>query len=385
MKTTTAIIATAAALITPVWGGNILEENNLLLPAENAPAFKKKAAEQYGTLWMVDAAYGFWHTHRAMPETCSRSNNLLLRVLANQRILRNDTHGGTWLLAEFDGAWGLDRRSAQETRYFANGFGSVASPHADARGPHTGVIPELGIMQYLAHRRVCITAGMLNFTNYLDAVSIANCTYCNFTNSGFVNSTVLPLTEANLAAMVQWQFSEQDAATLAFSRCGCEAGNNPFHSRDIDGYALAGEYRHDFADGAYTLRLNPFLKHTHADTNGGLCASVEANPCDWAALFLRTGAAVRQTEDCNCFDLSLGARLYLIPERRNDFLGVAWGVFKGAPETHHAREQALEITYSLQLTDWLKLKPHFQYIHNPAYRNDTRDEALWGVQAVFSF
>ena len=385
MKTTTAIITTAAALISPVWGGDILIDNNLLLPAEDAPAFKKQAAEQYGTLWMVDAAYGYWHTHRAMPETCSSSNNFLLRVLANQRLLRNDTHGGTWLLAEFDGAWGLDRRSAQRAHYFADGFGSVASPHADARGPHTGVIPELGIMQFLAHRRVCITAGMLNFTNYLDAVSIANCTYCNFTNSGFVNSTVLPLTEANLAAMVQWQFSEQDAATLAFSRCGCEAGNNPFHSRDIDGYALAVEYRHDFAEGAYTLRLNPFLKHTHADTNGGLCASVEANPCDWAALFLRTGAAVRQTEDCNCFDLSLGARLYLIPERRNDFLGVAWGVFKGAPETHHAREQALEITYSLQLTDWLKLKPHFQYIHNPAYRNDTRDEALWGVQAVFSF
>ena len=266
MKTTTAIIATAAALISPVWGGDILIDNNLLLPAEDAPAFKKKAAEQYGTLWMVDAAYGYWHTHRAMPETCSRSNNFLLRVLANQRLLRNDTHGGTWLVAEFDGAWGLDHSSAQEAHYLADGYGSATSPHADARGAHRGVIPELGIMQYLAHKRVCITAGMLNLTNYLDAVSIANCTYCSFTNSGFTNSTVLPLTEANLAAMVQWQFTERDAATLAFTRCGCEAGYNPFHSRSIDGYAVVGEYRHDFADGAYTLRRNPFLKHTHADT-----------------------------------------------------------------------------------------------------------------------
>ena len=81
----------------------------------------------------------------------------------------------------------------------------------------------------------------------------------------------------------------------------------------------------------------------------------------------------------------MGARLHLIPERESDFLGIAWGVFKGAPPTEHARERALEINYSLQLTDWFKLKPHFQYIHNPAYRNDTRDEALWGVQAVFSF
>lgn len=384
MKTTIAIIAAAAAAF-PVWGASMLEDNNLYLPDEDSPAYKQKAAERYGTLWDAYVAYGFWHTHHAKPNTCSRSNNLLVHVYANQRLLSNDTHGGTWLTLEFEGSWGLDRSSARESRYFAHGYGTVKDPHSDARGAHTGVLPELALMQFLAHKRVCITAGMLALTNYLDGISIANNSYNSFVNDVFVNSSVLPLQEANLAAMVQWQFAERDAATLAFTRCGCEAGYNPFHSRDIDGYALLGEYRHDFQDMGCILRFNPFVKHTHADTNGGLCASVEMAPCDCARFFLRSGMTVRQTESCNCFDLSLGTHLHLIPARKDDFLGIAWGVFKGAPKTSHAREQALEITYCLQLTDWFRVMPHFQYIHNPAFRNDTRNEALWGVQAVFAF
>lgn len=41
--------------------------------------------------------------------------------------------------------------------------------------------------------------------------------------------------------------------------------------------------------------------------------------------------------------------------------------------------------YSLQVNDYFKLVPHFQYIHNPAYRDDCRDETLIGVQGVLSF
>lgn len=40
--------------------------------------------------------------------------------------------------------------------------------------------------------------------------------------------------------------------------------------------------------------------------------------------------------------------------------------------------------YSLQVTDYFKVVPHVQYIHNPSYR-ETRDAAVFGVQGVFSF
>lgn len=53
-------------------------------------------------------------------------------------------------------------------------------------------------MQYFAGKRACLIAGMVNLTNYFDAVSIANDSFSSFTNDGFVNSTILPLMDSNI-------------------------------------------------------------------------------------------------------------------------------------------------------------------------------------------
>jgi carbohydrate-selective porin OprB len=96
----------------------------------------------------------------------------------------------------------------------------------------------------------------------------------------------------------------------------------------------------------------------------------------------------------------MGAHIKLIPSREDDFFGIAYGIYKGAVnnyrgypaylsdedgESHgNRREQVLELMYSFQVNDYLKLVPHFQYIKNPAYR-DVSSESICGVQAVFSF
>ncbi len=41
--------------------------------------------------------------------------------------------------------------------------------------------------------------------------------------------------------------------------------------------------------------------------------------------------------------------------------------------------------YNWQLCDNVKIVPHYQYIHNPAYRADVSHASLLGVQTVFSF
>ena len=419
MKKTNIIAMALAGLMTlPViageasepTAGDILQGINMFTPEDGDPAYKVKANEQYGTQWAVDAAYGYWNTNKAIPGTNRHTNLFLIHAQLNQRLIENSVHGGTWLRAEFSGSWGLDRRSAKSGTWFTDGYANASGLHADALGPHDGVIPELAVMQYFNHKRACVIAGMVNLTNYFDAVSIANDSFSSFTNDGFINTTIVPLPDSNLGAVFQYELDDNDYVMLGVSRTGCESGDNPFSSDDINGYVVVGEWGHIFADGDATFRLNPFYQRLDVDfgdergehkrSNWGLAASIEYAVNDMCTVYSRAGLAHHDHIDGNAGELSVGANFKLIPSREDDFFGISYGIFKGAVNNYRAypsylsdedgesagnrREQVLELMYSFQVNDYLKFVPHFQYIKNPAYR-DVSSESICGVQAVFSF
>lgn len=375
--------------------GEIPEGINMFTPDEGAPAYKVKANESYGTQWAVDMAYGYWAAHNQPEGVLNRAHYALLHVQLNQRLIEDKCTGGTWLRVEFSGSWGLDRKTASND-YDIFDTATVCEGHADAMfGPHAGVFPELALMQYFAGNRVCLIAGMVNLTNYFDAVSIANDSFACFTNTGFVNSTILPLTDSNAGAVLQVECNSSSYAMVAVSRTGASAGYNPF-TNGPSGYCVVGEYGHLFADGDITLRLNPFYQQFAASEsydgrehrNAGLAASVEYTVNDRLTTYARAGFTARQSLG-NSAEFSVGANVRLISSHEDDFLGVACGIFKGAntPEepTYHGRESVLELMYSLQVTDYMKIVPHLQFIHNAAYRPAHADETLLGAQAVFSF
>ena len=64
---------------------------------------------------------------------------------------------------------------------------------------------------------MCAIAGMVNLTNYFDAVSIANDSFFSFVNLGFINSTVLPLVDSNLGAVLQVELSRNSYAMVGVS------------------------------------------------------------------------------------------------------------------------------------------------------------------------
>ncbi len=376
--------------------GQLLQDINMFTPEDGAPAFKITANERYGTQWAVDAAYAFWGTHNALPGTRHKNNYALLHAQVNQRLLANERHGGTWLRAEFSGSWALDhatRAAERRGQDFVSGIGLGTEGHADMYGSNGFYIPELALMQYAAHKRLCVIAGMVNLTNYFDAVGIANDSFASFTNTGFVNSTILPLTDSNLGALVQWEMSPNSYVMAAASRTGCEMGDNPFNPA-TDGYALVLEYGHVFAEGKATWRVTPFYEGV--EMNGrchgrtGFATSLEYTPWEPLTLYARAGLATRQclggTAEWSC-----GATWAPFTSREDDFIGLSYGLFKhrnsdetGEP-TAHAREHVLELLYNCQLCDHVKLVPHIQYIRNPAYRADTSHACLVGVQTVLSF
>ncbi len=379
--------------------GDILEGINMFTPEEGDPAYKIEAHEKYGTQWGLDLAYGYWGTHRASTDTNGNNNLALIHGQLNQRLIQDDVNGGTWLRVEVSGTWALDPDSVRSngSATYTEGFGTSTSVHPDVMGPRDFFFPEVALMHFFNGKRACIIAGMVNLTNYFDAVSIANDTFSSFVNSGFVNSTILPLVDSNAGAVVQVELGRKNYVMAAVSRTGVEMGYDPLNG-ESDGYCVVGEYGHFFAEGKGTLRLNPFFQvidtesedgTTRRRRNAGLVGSVEYSPADCISLFLRSGFGAKQDLG-NAAEISFGAHVHPFPAREDDFFGISYGVFKGtAPYlaedgAGHNRESVLELTYSLQVNKWFKIVPHFQYIHDPAYRA-TRDACVYGVQGVFSF
>lgn len=411
MKLTQLITLGTTALFSSIAladSGDILDGINMFTPEEGDPAYKVTAHEKYGTQWGADVAYGYWNTHRAADGVPGHHRNMaLLHAQLNQRIIRDEVNGGTWLRAEVSGSWGLDKRTARGDFDLNGGYASASDVHGDFFGPHHGGVPELALMQYLKGKRLCVIGGMVNLTNYFDAVSIANDSFSGFTNTAFMNSTILPLVDSNLGAIVQAECGSSDYVMVAASRTGNDftaTSVDPFKSANKDGFTIVGEYGHLIGDGDAVLRLNPFYQRFdskcfdgHNHHTAGLVGSIDWTVNDSVSVFSRAGFAAKQQYG-NAAELTAGVNLRLLPNREDDFLGLAAGVLKGQSpygtydeETdtplggqNHRRTYVLEAMYSLQVNDYLKIVPHAEYIARPSY-SGLRDEALFGVQTVFSF
>ncbi len=385
---------TASEASKPSAGGAVsplLQDINMFTPEDGAPAFKQEANERWGTQWTADAAYGFWGSHNAHPGTNNHNHYALLHAQLNQRLI-----GNTWLRAEVSGSWALDdatRRADRGGFGFISGIEGGTEGHADMYGSNGFFMPELALMQYFHGGRACVIAGLVNLTNYFDAVGIANDSFSNFVNTGFVNSSILPLADSNLGAVFQYAPDSQRYFMAAVSRTGCEMGYNPFRS-DSDGYAIVAEYGQLLADGSATLRLTPFYENVD-EAEGrhdrcGIAASIEYSPCEALTLYARAGVATKQALGGTA-EFSCGATLRPCSHREDDFLGLSYGLFKHRNSdehdspTEHNREHVVELMYSFQLCEQVKIVPHFQYIHNPAYRADTDHAGIFGVQTVLAF
>ncbi len=382
--------------------GAILQKMDLLTPDSSAPAYKIKANDRVGSQWHVDLAYGYFNVHDTDLGKSANFNLALLHGHVNQRIIKDDTNGGTWLHAEFIGSWGVEKETIHQVQAYPNLIGSVTSPHRDYVGPYDFYFPEVSIKHFFNGKKAAIVAGMVKFGDYFDAVGIANDTYTSFTNSGFCNSTVLPLIDSNVGALAQVQIGKKNYLMGGVTRTGTAPGYNPLNCDDGSGYTVMAEWGHYFNEGKGVFKITPFFTSidepgTESDgsskhrRNGGAVASVQYDITDGLTVFIRGGAGAKQSLG-NAAELTGGLRAKLIPSRENDYLGIAYGVFKGQNDkegihgdaTEHNRELVLEAYYNLQLGRYFRVMPHVQYIKNPAYSPES-DAVIAGVQTVFSF
>lgn len=383
----------AQAETQPCCEQNLLQKMDLLTPACDAPSYKVKANQKTGTQWHVDMAYGVNVLHRYEGGEHVAPNYALIHGHLNQRIIQDDVNGGTWLHAEFLGSWGLEKDAVRVAK--GNPLGSVTSSHADLVGPRDFYFPEISVKHFFNGKKAAIIAGTLRLGDYFDVVGIASDTYTSFMNSGFWHSTVLPFVDSNVGAIVQVQLGKKDYVVAGVSRTGTEPGYDPINS-DGTGYTVMGEWGHYFKQGKGVVKVTPFFTMFDVDTtegeierhrNAGVVGSVQYTINDYLTVFVRGGVAAKQQYG-NAAELTGGLRAKLIPSRKDDYLGIAYGVFKGKndgeEEYYNGRETVLEAYYNLQVNKYFRLMPHIQYIHNPAYSNNN-DSVVASFQGVFSF
>ncbi len=403
MKITAKAILTALAATTTVFAGTAttvanpcpeevtssgIYDGNLFAPEEGDPAYKIAANENLGFQFAGDAAIGYWNNEKAGNDAPKNSIYFLLHAQAAQNIVQDNVNGGLWFRTELSASIALDRNS-RHSEPFNAGTGAATDAHADIFGPRSVLIPEMLLTQYYDKKKVAVSFGMVNLTNYFDAVGIANDSFASFTNTGLVNSTILPLVDSNLGAVVQYEINDDNYVMFAASRTCTESGYNPFRSGR--GYALVGEYGHTFADGDATVRINPFMDAVDEDGydyNVGLVASIEYAVNDNVSVYARAGFSGDDNLG-NGAEFSVGTHIRPFSSREDDFVGIAYCFLKPAgcdedPEVGNS-ENVLEVIYSYQVTDAIKVVPHFQYIHGAADQAAKQDQCIFGVQTVYSF
>lgn len=173
-------------------------------------------------------------------------------------------------------------------------------------------------------------------------------------------------------ALGAWHFTARFDDVVA-----TDARGEPVRRDGNQGVYVLGErmiYREPAADGVIGHRHRP-RRHLYKGPDQGL------------SVFLRFGVA---DEDVNQFSHYIGTGVIytgLVPGRDQDRLGVAAAIarngepfkerLRAAGEPRPGEEVSVELTYHLDLTDWLALQPDVQYVINPgAGANGDLDDAL---------
>lgn len=370
--------------------GKFFYDGGLMIPGDSAPAYKKALFEKTGTAFGAELGLGYWAIDNQAKGY--NSNNVIAAVWArvDQRLIKDDIHGGTWLRADAMGSWGLDHDTASKN-FFDSGFGSATWHNTDLFGPANFYLLNLTLKQYFYHKRLCVNGGIIWMSQYFDRIS-----HARFANDAFEKSPVLPLIWQAPGAVVQYEIDADNYATLAFIGTGVPGGQNPYNFENTIGYAVVGEWGHEFCDDKGIWRVAPFFTCEDGPTaNGGerehnafgIMTGVEYQVNDIAKVYARLAWASSEYQRCRK-EAMVGTTLRIMPSRPQDYLGIGFGLYKGAEtatkKLENEFEKVLEFTYRVNVNEHLSFAPYYQVYFDPAYRSVSTVSAA-GVQAHFSF
>ncbi len=367
-------------------------DGSLLIPGDDAPAYKQKLYEKTGTGFYLEIFGGYWGIDNQSTGGYHSDNYLaLLFASIDQRIIRDEVNGGTWFNLAVAGSWGLDHDSADKQFFYDGGLGIGTGQHTDSVGPAGLYIMNATLNQYFNNKRTRLNVGAIWMSMYFDRIG-----HARFANDAFEKSPVIPMYYGTPGAVVQHEINKENFVSAALIGTGVGLGDNPLNLSNTNGYAIVTEYGHVFADGKGTWRVAPFFCSMDTpNTQGideehnsvGIMTGVEYDVSDRIKVYARLACASSEHQRARK-EAMVGTTLRLIPNRPKDYFGAAIGAYKCAnTDTNplvNAYEKVIEFTYRYHVNDFISLAPFYQLYIDPAYR-DVSTVSATGLQAHFEF
>lgn len=245
--------------------------------------------------------------------------------------------------------------------------------------------------------RLILTAGKIDLTNYFDANAVANDENSQFLAKGFVNSAVLGAPEIGPGARVQLKLAEPLVVSLGY-------GSGDADSADIldHGFGIAQlDYKAKLADREGNCRVYasvdgslPALDPATGLPQGaklkeknavGFGLSLDQQLTDTLTVFARYGQRDRDAYTTHRAWSVGGQFLGLLPGRKADVLGFAYGQIQAAGSLADSQEKLAELYYKLQLTDRIAVAPVVQYLINPAGSSGADNVTALALRTQVSF
>ena len=385
------LLSLAALTATTASATSHMFYDSLLIPGENDPAYKKALYNATGTGALVEIFGGYWGIDNQAPGYSTTNYLALLFAQADQRLIKNEVNGGTWFNFAVAGSWGLDHDSASKVAFYDGGLGICTGQHTDSVGPAGLYIMNATVRQYFNNKRTALSVGGIWMSMYFDRIN-----HARFANDAFEKSPVLPMYYGTPGAVLQHEIDQSNFVTAAFIGTGLGLGDNFLNWNNTNGYAVVVEYGHRFHEGKGTWRVAPFFcsmdytdlsgrKSNHND--GGIMTGVEYDVNDQVKVYARLACATTGYQRARK-EAMLGTTLRLVASRPQDYFGACIGAYKGADKYGcrlvNAYEKVMELTYRVQLNDYLSVAPFYQLYIDPAYR-DTSTVSATGLQAHLLF
>ena len=385
------LLSLAALTATTASATSHMFYDSLLIPGENDPAYKKALYNATGTGALVEIFGGYWGIDNQAPGYSTTNYLALLFAQADQRLIKNEVNGGTWFNFAVAGSWGLDHDSASKVAFYDGGLGICTGQHTDSVGPAGLYIMNATVRQYFNNKRTALSVGGIWMSMYFDRIN-----HARFANDAFEKSPVLPMYYGTPGAVLQHEIDQSNFVTAAFIGTGLGLGDNFLNWNNTNGYAVVVEYGHRFHEGKGTWRVAPFFcsmdaadlsgrKSNHND--GGIMTGVEYDVNNRVKVYARLACATTGYQRARK-EAMLGTTLRLVASRPQDYFGACIGAYKGADKYGcrlvNAYEKVMELTYRVQLNDYLSVAPFYQLYIDPAYR-DVSTVSATGLQAHLLF
>jgi hypothetical protein len=245
--------------------------------------------------------------------------------------------------------------------------------------------------------RLVLTAGKVDLTNYFDANVVANDENSQFLAGGFVNSAVLGAPDIGPGARIQAKLAEPLIFSLGYGSGDADSADSFDH-----GFGIAQlDYKVKFAELGGTYRVYgsvdgalPVIDPATGEPAGakirqknalGFGLSLDQQLTEKLTVFARYGQRDRDAYTTRRAWSIGGQYTGLLPQRKSDVLGFAYGQIQAAGAIADSQEKLAELYYKVQLTSQIAIAPVVQYLINPAGSSGSDAVTALALRSQISF